>query len=303
MSLQSDLQKLFGGGSLGAPFGQTNHIGDLPHNGVDWIMPAGTVVKAPIAGTVVVNQGPTIAVQTAGGQILSFWHVIPNAALAVGSKIKSGTQLGTIDYMTGWPYYRGGYAAYSSTPHLHVAVDSSVAGAKSDTGGINPAAFISQLAAGATPATSATSTANAAPTPTPKPSTTPVPAPKAAAQPNNSVPTSSSGTSWITDGWNAVVTAATGSSLKPPASAGTDTSPGGAVNTATSDVSAWSQGLDNQAASALKAFVTGLLPSWVKDIPKYAMIAVLAIVGLLIFLEIFKPGMEQEAMKAAPYVK
>jgi hypothetical protein len=142
-------------------------------------------------------------------------------------------------------------------------------------------------------------TAQSAPTPTATATGTPTATPKAAA---------SSGTSWITDGWNAIVTAATGSSLKPPTSAGTDTSAGGipqTVKTTTSDASAWSQGLDNQAASALKAFVTGLLPSWLTwpNLGKYAMIAVLAIVGLLIFLEIFKPGMEQEAMKAAPYVK
>jgi hypothetical protein len=149
MTLAHALQKLFGTGTAGLGFGAPDVTG-AAHNGVDWIMPAGSPVRSVASGTVTAVQGVVVAIQSAAGQVEEYRHITPGA-LTVGQQVTAGQQIGVVDprtgsASTGYSYWVGTQEDWSTTPHVHFALVSTTAQALSDTGGVNPAPFLQSQA-------------------------------------------------------------------------------------------------------------------------------------------------------------
>lgn len=240
MTLAQSLAKLFGNnGYLGLAFGAADVTGSA-HNGVDWILPAGSQINATAAGKVVYATGDLTVVQIASNVFQEYRHVL--TSVSVGQSVSKNTPIGTVNSQYGVPYYSnpGNIREYSTTPHIHVAFTPTLATAINDTSGYDPTLLLTGMAAGGTMAGSSSS--------------------------NNSAP--------IIGGLdNAANSAGAGISNAvhsiPVVGPVLDTL--GATGNFLNDADAW-------------------LGQLVPNIPRYAGMAALGLVALILIAELFKPG-------------
>jgi hypothetical protein len=272
------------------PFGGRDITG-LPHNGVDWITAAGTPIKSVAAGTVVVAQGDQVGIQSAAGVIESYLHIIPG--LTVGQSVQAGQVIGTVDSRTGSPYTVGGDRYWSTAPHVHFALVSTIQQALSDTGGVNPMTFLLQAATGATPSP------NAAPTPT----ATGTPAPTSG---------SSSGPDLNPFDWiKAGAQAAAGAGESVAGNMQQFAADAGGMFTKATGLPGWIAvipgfngilgvfGAGLQAGKSVESAAQDAIKAALSFAGRWVIIIGLAIAGLFLVLELFKPGVTVDVAKAA----
>ena len=125
--------------------GAPDKVGVRHHAGKDWFAPGGTLVVAPIAGTLVeVRDSPvetgqvfggTVKLQQDNGYVWVFRHVHPRAPLKVGARVTQGQGIATV---VAWK---------SGTPHCHIEVWRTLSGGYEYENMVDPVLFIKGEAA------------------------------------------------------------------------------------------------------------------------------------------------------------